>query len=685
MAKDPVCGMEVDEKSGLSGKKNGKVYYFCSESCRSLFLGDESSLKKEIYSLRIKTIISFLLSIPIIYLSMDKSGGGQFSGLIQLILATPIMFLGYQFFARGIPILFTNRTATMDTLIALGTGTSYIYSFAGVFAGFDTYFETAGLIIAFILLGRWIEAEVKGRTGDSIKKLMGLGAKYALIMRNGQEIEIPVEQVIVGDTIVVRPGQKIPVDGNVIEGRSSVDESMVTGESIPVEKISSCFVIGGTINKTGTFKFIAVKVGSDTLLSQIISYVEEARTSRAPIQKFADAVSSYFVPIVFIIGILSAVVWIFAGMGIAFAMNAFVSVIIIACPCALGLATPTAVMVGTGIAAEKGILIKDAETLERAQSVTTVVFDKTGTLTKGKPEIVDVAGGENILYFAASLEDKSEHPLAEAIINEAKKRDLSLGSVDGFEAFPGKGISGQVDGKQIIVGNRSMMDDQGIKLSDNENQKIRATEEQGRTILLVAEDKKYAGYIAVADTLKQFAKETVSEFKKMGKEIVLITGDNKITAASVAKDLGIEKVLAEVLPTEKARAVKKMQSNGSVVAFVGDGINDAPALAQADVGIAVGSGNDIAIEAGEIILVKNDLRDCVKAVRLSSYVMNKIKQNLFWAFIYNVLGIPIAAGILYPFTGFLLNPIIAGVAMACSSVSVLTNSLLMRFFYRGGE
>jgi len=546
----------------------------------------------------------------------------------------------------------------------------------------DLYYEVAGLLILFILLGRMLEAAAKGRTSQSIRKLLGLQAKAATVIRDGEEQEMPVELVQVGDIIIVKPGEKIPVDGVITEGRSAVDESMLTGESIPVEKAVGDEVIGTTVNKVGSFKFKATKVGEDTALAQIVRLVEEAQGSKAPIQRIADRISAYFVPTVLAIGLIAFLVWYLQGLGLAFALTVFIAVIIIACPCALGLATPTAIMVGTGLGAERGILIRSAETLEQVHQTNTIVFDKTGTLTEGKPRVRDVlsfAGDTvSVLKLAAIAEKRSEHHLGEAIINEAKNKAIPIPDADSFETIPGKGIIAKHNGSTILLGNRKLFVDKGWEEPQKLEPEIANFEEQGKTVAILAVDGQAKGIIAISDTIKEYAPEAVHSLQQGGKEVIMITGDNWKSTQAIATQLGIKRVLAEVLPQDKAQEIKKLQAEGKKVVMVGDGINDAPALVQADVGIAIGSGTDVAIESGDIVLVKEDLRDVVTAMELSSYTMRKIKQNLFWAFFYNSLGIPIAAGILYPFTGFLLNPVIAGAAMALSSVSVVSNSLSMR-------
>jgi P-type Cu+ transporter len=655
--------------------------------------------ENEINNLKNRTFIAIGLSIPLLFLAMIahllKIPLPSFvisnMALIQLLLATPVLIAGSLFYSRGILALLKTKTATMDTLVAIGTGTAYIYSLVisyfiwtgrEGYTAHDLYFEVAALLIAFILLGKFLEAIAKGKTSEAIKKLMGLQAKTAIVIRGNKEIEVPIEEVKVGDVIVVKPGQKIPVDGVIVGGHSSVDESMITGESIPVEKKKGDLVIGATINKTGSFNFKATKVGSETALAQIIKLVEDAQGSKAPIQKLADTISAYFVPIVLGIAVLSFLVWYFLGFGLPFALTIFVAVVIIACPCALGLATPTAIMVGTGKGAENGILIKSAEALQKAEKIDTVIFDKTGTLTKGKPEVTDVKSLKGftekiVLQYAAIAEKKSEHPLGEAIVKEAKRKKIKLNDPSSFKSITGKGLEANYRGKNILLGNRKLMSERKVSTISIEEE-LKLLENEGKTAMIVAINKKLAGIVAVADTLKENSIEAVQQLHDLGKEVFMITGDNARTANAIAREVGIDKVLAEVLPENKAKEVIKLQKEGKKVAMVGDGINDAPALAQADIGIAIGSGTDVAIESGDIVLIKEDLRDVGRAMDLSKFTMRKIKQNLFWAFFYNSAGIPIAAGVLYPLTGWLLSPIIAGAAMAFSSVSVVSNSLLMK-------
>ncbi len=660
---------------------------------------EKQAREKEIRSLKIKTMVAWIFSLPLLLLAMVFVGLGislpsiitENLPLIELLLATPVMAVGYGFFTHGILALRKTKTATMDTLVALGTGTAYLYSLLltifiwsgyGNYSHHDLYYEVAALLIAFILLGKYLEAKAKGKTSEAIKKLMGLQAKTATVIRNRQEIEIPIAEVQVGDIVIVKPGQKVPVDGIVIDGHSSIDESMLTGESIPVEKKKGDKVIGATLNKVGAFKFKATKVGADTALAQIIKLVEEAQGSKAPIQKLADKVSAYFVPAVLVLAVLTFLVWYLIGGELGAALTAFVAVLIIACPCAMGLATPTAIMMGTGKGAEHGILIKSAEALQKAQEIHTLVFDKTGTLTKGQPEVTDVLpqkgfSREEMLKLAGIAEKRSEHPLGEAIVRKAKEEKINLPDPQHFKALEGRGLEARYQKKIIYLGNRKLLAEKKIALGAL-SKEMEQLESAGKTVMILAVGKKVAGLIAVADTLKENSAEAVKELQRLGKEVIMLTGDNQRTAQAIARQVGVNKVLAEVLPGDKAKEIKKLQEAGKKVVMVGDGINDAPALAQADLGIAIGSGTDVAIESANIVLVKEDLRDVVTAMDLSKYTMRKIKQNLFWAFVYNALGIPLAAGVFYPFLGWQLSPVVAGAAMAFSSVSVLGNSLLMR-------
>jgi len=656
----------------------------------------------EIRILKIKVLLAAVFGLPLLYFAMGHHVGLPLPSLsdgsmalLQLLLTTPIIAVGYQFYTVGIRSVVKNHRAGMYTLVALGTGTAFLYSLATsilIWSGNanygkdDIYYEVAGLLIVFILLGRLLEALAKGRTSDSIRKLLELQPKTALVVRDDKEQEIPVEEVMVGDAVIVKPGGGIPVDGVVVEGSSSVDQSLLTGESIPVEKNIDDEVIGGTINKSGWLKFRATKVGADTALAQIVKLVEDAQGSKAPVQRLADRVAAYFVPVVLAIGLITFLAWYLSGTGLVFGFTAFIAVVIIACPCALGLATPTAVIGGTGLGAENGILIKDAETLERASKVDTVVFDKTGTLTRGKPEVTDIIpvsntySSDDILKLAAAAEKRSEHHLSEAIVSKAEESEILIPEVENFSAIPGKGVEARYNGTNILVANRKLLADKDIDALAAEESIVRL-EGEGKTVVLVAIDGMLAGIIAVADKAKDSAAETVAWLKQRGNQVIMITGDNPRSAENVAHSLGIDHVLAEVLPEDKATEIKRLQEQGRTVAMVGDGINDAPALVQADVGIAIGSGTDVAIESGGVVLVRDDLRDVARTLELSRYTMRKIKQNLFWAFFYNSIGIPIAAGILYPFTGFMLNPIIAGAAMAFSSVSVVSNSLSMRRYH----
>lgn len=667
--------------------------------------------KEEMSTLFNKFLVSLVLSLPMIYfmfLDFFKflPGGASLApyvGIISLILATPVQFIIGKGFYKGMWSALRMKTFNMDSLIAIGTSVAYFYSLYN-FASYvvlnnswigvngvkipDLYFETAAFLITFVLLGKWLEAKAKGRTSDAIKKLMGLQAKTARVIRDGETFDIPIEQVVKGDILMVRPGEKVPVDGVIASGTSSIDESMITGESIPVEKKEGDNAIGGTINKTGGFQFTATRVGSETTLSQIIRLVEEAQGSKAPIEAFADRISAWFVPAVITIAALTFIVWYFIlGAPLAFALMAFTSVIVIACPCALGLATPTAIMVGTGKGAEYGILVKGGEPLEAACKINAIVFDKTGTLTKGKPEVTDIESlsdldTDDILEIAASIEKQSEHVLAEAIYTHAQEEDIKLREVSNFKAIPGHGVQAVVDGKTYYFGNRKLISDiVGLPI-DRINRKMTRLEEQGVTVMILASESQVLGLIGVADTVKETSAEAVESLQKMGIEVWMITGDNERTARAIAQQVGIINVLAEVFPEDKANEVKKLQGMGKKVAMVGDGINDAPALAQADLGIAMGSGTDVAMEAGGIVIIKNDLRDVVHAISLSKETMGKIKQNMFFALFYNIIGIPVAARV-FAGIGLVLKPELAGLAMALSSISVVSNSLLLRRFRPG--
>lgn len=606
------------------------------------------------------------------------------------------LFATYMLFVVGRPYLsgmwrfIRYGRADMDALVGIGTSVAFLYSF--ILTAFEetlapylntehTYYDVTIIVIGLVTLGKFLEAKAKSHTSDAIKKLVNLQAKTARVIMDGKEMDMPIEQVMVGNLIRVRPGEKIPVDGIIIEGESSVDESMVTGESIPVDKIVGAQVIGATMNKSGSFVMKATKVGSETMLAQIVKLVEDAQGSKAPIQRLADTISAYFVPAVLILSVLTFIGWVVLTGNYVNGLISMITVLIIACPCAMGLATPTAIMVGTGKGAEKGILVKDAESLEIANKVKAIVFDKTGTLTKGHPEVTDIISMNgkkgDLLLLAASLEKGSEHSLAEAILNEAEDKKIKLKNVAQFQAIAGYGVEGKVDAKQVFLGNRKLMEREKVSLDDM-NKKIEQLENEGKTVMMLALNGKLQGLIAVADTLKESAKEGVKSLQNKGIEVVMITGDNKRTAQAIASNVGITKVLAEVLPDQKESEIKKLQSEGKIVAMVGDGINDAPALASADIGIAIGSGTDIAIDVADIILINKDLSAVSSAIELSKKTMRTVKQNLFWAFGYNIVLIPVAMGVLYPIYAILLSPMLAAAAMALSSVSVVSNSLRLK-------
>ncbi len=650
---------------------------------------EESSLKEQVtVSLSLVTLSS-LVMIWEIFLPMNHTVAEFFHHLLPLF-ATYMMFVVGRPFLAGVWRFVRRGKADMDALVGIGTLVAYVYSF--IVTAFEeslmpylntehTYYDVTIIVIGLITLGRYLEARAKSHTSDAIKKLIGLQARTARVIRDGKEVDISISEVKNGDLIRVRPGEKIPVDGVITEGESSIDESMVTGESIPVEKAINSQIIGSTINKSGSFIMKATKVGSETLLSRIIKLVEEAQGSKAPIERMADKVSAYFVPAVLVIAILTFIGWTVLTGDFVNGLISMITVLIIACPCAMGLATPTAIMVGIGKGAEKGILIKNAETLEIANKINVVVFDKTGTLTKGRPEVTDIIAidgkKEDILSLAASLEKGSEHSLAEAIVKEAEDKRVKFHSVNKFQSIAGHGVEGKIDGKEASLGNRRLMGKMKISL-DDQLSVLEQMESQGKTVMMLALNSKLVGLIAVADTLKESAKAGVGELQKKGIEVVMITGDNQRTAQYIASKLGITKVLAEVLPDQKESEIKKLQSAGKVVAMVGDGINDAPALASADVGIAMGTGTDVAIEAADITLINPDLRSVAQAINISRKTMRTVMQNLFWAFGYNVILIPVAMGALYPFYQILLNPIFASVAMAASSISVVSNSLLLK-------
>jgi len=703
----------------ISAVANAGYKAFIKEELQS---EDQERLEKQkaLKDLRFRVVVSLTLGTLVLWggfpALMNTAPAILKSFWIQLILATPVQFwAGWIFYRAAIPAL-RHRTANMDTLVVIGTTVAYSYSaFVTAFpqvvqrVGIEPmpYFDVATIIIGLILLGRYFEAKAKAGTSEAIKKLIGLQAKTARVVRDNKEIDIPISEVVIGDLIRVRPGEKIPVDGVIVEGDSSIDESMITGESMPVDKKNGDTVVGATINKSGSFVFKTTKVGQETMLAQIIKLVEEAQGSKAPIQRLADLVSSYFVPIVIMLAIATFIVWNNFGPEptLLYAILNTVAVLIIACPCAMGLATPTAIMVGTGKGAEHGILIKDAESLEIAHKVKTIIFDKTGTLTKGEPSVTDVIAfndsKENeVLQYAASLEKFSEHPVARAIVafaaslgkssshpldkairERAETEKTELFSVDKFKANPGKGLEGEIviggNPKKFYFGNRALMKDISVDLGAHETE-IEKLENEGKTVMILASDSGLLGAVAVADTVKENARQGIEELKKLGIESIMITGDNSKTAMAIAGKVGIARVLAEVLPDQKEAEVKKIQAEGGIVAMVGDGINDAPALAQANVGIAMGTGTDVAIEAADITLINKDLRSVAATIRLSKKTMKTIKLNLFWAFGYNIILIPVAMGALYPFFGLLMNPIFASVAMALSSISVVSNSLLLK-------
>lgn len=683
-------------------------YEVIDEDGEGLALVDDHRLRKEreIQVLKTKFLVAISFAIPLFYLAMAPMVPGinlPIPGFLnldthplayaiaQIILVIPIVIAGNKFYSVGFKALIKGGP-NMDSLIAIGTTAALVYSFYSTIliangnphGVHGLYFESAGVIIALIMLGKTLEARSVGKTSDAIKKLMGLSPKTAVIIEGDVEREIPIEEVGIGQIILVKPGEKIPVDGKIVSGYTSIDESMLTGESIPVDKNVGDIVYAATINKNGLIQFEATKVGNETALAQIIKLVEEAQGSKAPIAKMADTVSGYFVPIVVAIAVLAFIGWLVAGKSLAFALTIFVSVLVIACPCALGLATPTAIMVGTGKGAEYGILIKSGQALETAYKIDTIVFDKTGTITEGKPELTDIitlsdVTKERLLQIAASVEKGSEHPLGDAIVRKAEKDGLKLCNLKEFEAIPGHGLSAHVDGIDILIGNKKLMVDRKVDIAEMEK-KAEKLADEGKTPMYIALDNRASGIIAVADVIKKSSGAAINKLREMGIEIVMITGDNENTAHAIARQAGVGRVLAEVLPEDKANEVKKLQQEGRKVAMVGDGINDAPALVQADIGIAIGSGTDVAMESADIVLMRSDLTGVPAAIKLSRNTIRNIKQNLFWAFGYNTAGIPLAAGLLYIMGGPLLNPMFAAAAMSLSSISVVSNALRLRKF-----
>ncbi len=693
-ATDPVCGMRVSRANSIKKQFDGRIHYFCSEECVRKFESPEEELKSMkrrvtialsgvllIAALRVIATLTLAAGVTLITWAPIPSLPWFTWGYWLFILTTPIQFIGGWTFYKGAYSAIKNRSLNMDFLIAMGTLTAWAFStFVLFFPGVlpvkekDVYFEVSAVIIAFVLLGKFMEDYIKKRTSAAVRKLLDLRPKVARVMRDGKEVEILAEEIMAGEIVVVRPGEKIAVDGVVTEGISNVDESMITGESMPVAKRKGSEVVGGTINKQGMIKFRATKVGAETALMQIVKMVEEAQASSAPIQRLADKASSYFVPSVIVVALASFAGWWLVGGNFTMAILTFVAVLIISCPCALGIATPAALMVGVGKGAEAGILIRGGEYLERARKLQTVVFDKTGTLTKGEPQVTDIvpAGKYNkndVLAIAASIESGSEHPLAEAVIREAKRREIPIKNVSRFEAVSGKGVKAKIGKSVAAVGNRKMMP--AREVTPEIEERMKSLESDGKTVVIVSMDSDVIGLIAIADALKEHSAEAVQELSDIGIDSIMLTGDNERTAKAIAAQAGIKNVIANVLPHEKLDAIKKLQSEGRVVAMVGDGINDAPALAQADVGIAIGSGTDVAKETGGIILIKDDLRDVVTGIKLSKLTIKKIKQNMFWAFAYNSAAIPLAA------LGY-LNPVIAAAAMALSSLTVVINSALLK-------
>lgn len=688
MAKDPVCGMYVEEKpDSIRHFADGREYFFCATQCLNEFTAPEKELK----NLKLRVFISIALTIPITLFTYFQILPSTANNYVLLALSLPIQFWAGLRFYKGAFDALRTKASNMDTLIAVGTSAAFFYSTLVTFLPHffltdKVYFETSAIIISLILVGRLIETRTKEKASQAVRKLLDIQPSSARVLREGAEQEIPIEQVMENDLCIVRPGERIPTDGVVTGGYSQVDESAMTGESMPVDKQSGSYVIGSTINKSGLLRIRATKIGHDTVLSQIIDLVQQARTGKASIQRTADEIAKYFVPAIASVATVAALLWyLIGGIGLAHSILVFVSVIVIACPCALGIATPAALMIGSGKAAENGILIKGGEYLEIAKKVKVAVFDKTGTLTKGKPEVTDVIplgnfSSANILHFAAAAESASEHPLGEAIIRKARSDGIVIGQPESFEAIPGLGLSSLYEGHKIIIGNRNAMAGKGVSVTSEIDSEIQRLEGDGKTTALVAVDGVLAGIFAMADKPADNALQAIDKLKKMGIEVIMLTGDNEKTARAVALSLGIDKVIAGVLPAQKEKVIAEIKSSGKVTAMIGDGINDAPALARADIGIAIGSGTDVAKETGGIILLKSDLRDVVIAFELGAKTVSKIKQNLFWAFAYNVVLVPIAAGALVPLTGASIYdwlPYLAAGAMALSSITVVANSLLL--------
>ncbi|MDE2230872.1 MAG: heavy metal translocating P-type ATPase [Candidatus Omnitrophica bacterium] len=739
MPKDPICGMDVDESSPLKLEKDGQVYYFCSGHCKEKFLKEAQSHPKpqasalplkgrtlytcpmhpeieqghpgdcpkcgmalepksplveqeqpaeshEINFLRKKFWIGVWLTLPVVFLSLTAKAMPDAVRYLQWALASIVVFYcGGFLLAKGWQSI-VHRHLNMFTLIGLGVIVAYSYSTVVLFLSPPSYlyFESACAITVLVILGQWLEARARGQTGQAIQSLLGLAAKEAHLIKDGREEQVPVDQVQKGDLLRVKPGEKIPLDGIIVEGRSSIDESMISGEPMPVEKNTGDRVIGATVNQTGSFVMRTEKIGSETLLSQIVHMVSEAQRSRAPIQGLADRVAGYFVPAVIIIAVITFFVWLFVGPqpALTYALVNSIAVVIIACPCALGLATPMSIMVGVGRGAQAGILIKNAEAIERAETVTHVLVDKTGTLTEGRPKVTALIGPQplEVLGLAASMEQNSEHPLAGAVTNYAKEKGVKIEAVRHFESITGAGVRGQVNGKTVLIGKQKFIEESGAVIPEDLKKEASQMQDNAQTVVWVATEGKALGIFGISDPIKKTTADAIRALHGMGLKIIMLTGDNRKTAEVVAKQLGIDQVEAELNPQGKQNIVRTFRDQGAIVMMAGDGINDAPALAQAHVGVAMGTGTDVAIECAGMTLVKGDLNGIVKVLGLSRAVMHNIRQNLFFAFIYNALGIPIAAGVLYPFFGLLLNPIIAGAAMSFSSVSVITNALRLRRF-----